>query len=90
MAPAPEGCACEPERGGDLLAGQPAGVEQTLLEALELVREADPVDAGRIERLTGAGAQAALVKPMSGLRVSVLVQERVDLVVLNNSDGTFP
>ncbi len=43
------------------------------------MRKADPVDAGRIERITGAGAHAALVEQVGGLRVGVLIEERVDL-----------
>ena len=38
------------------------------------------MNAGRIERHTGAGAQAALVQPVGGLRVGILFQERVDLL----------
>lgn len=77
--PAPERCALDAERAGDLLGGLPAVLEQALFEALELVREAHPMNALRIERITSAGAQAALVEHVGGLCVGVLLPQRVDL-----------
>ena len=62
-----------------LPAGEPALVEQALLEALEFVGVADPLDVVRVECVTGAGAQAALVEHMGDLGVGVFVEERIDL-----------
>lgn len=53
------------------------------------MREAHPVDAGRVERIAGARAQSPLVEHVGDLRVGVLVEERVDLspyVVVGDSE----
>ena len=59
-----------------LPAGEPAVVEQTLLETLELVRVADPLDAVGVEGFSGAGAQTAFVELVGDLGVGVFVEER--------------
>ncbi len=57
---------------------QPASSKRCL-RLLSLCEKRNPVDAGRIERITRAGAHAALVEQVGSLRVGVLVQARVDL-----------
>ena len=56
-----------------MLAEEPALVEQALLETLEFVREAHPLDAVRIEGVARSSAQAALIEYVGDLRVCIFV-----------------
>ena len=59
------------ELGGDLLAGQPASVDQSLSETLQLGGEAYPLDANPVEGLACTSTQILLVEPVGHLCVGV-------------------
>jgi hypothetical protein len=73
LTPPRERCALDSERAGDLLGGLPAILQQAILGALELVHEARPVNAARIQRITRANAQAALVEYAGRLNGALLL-----------------
>src|SRR6266568_2798202 len=70
-----DGRAGNAELGGELLAGQHAGFEESLFEALELGGEAYPLHADRIEGVAGAGSQSALVEEVVDLGIGVLIEQ---------------
>lgn len=63
-----------------LFGGDHACLEQALLEALELARKPDPLDAGLIKSITRARAKPTLVEDVGDMGVGVLLEERVYLL----------
>jgi hypothetical protein len=81
LGPEPaDGGPADAELGGELFPGHHASFEESFLEALELGREADPLNAHRVEGVPSAGAQPALVQEMRDLGVGMDVEEGVDLL----------
>ena len=79
--PAPDlgGCQADPECPRDLGHREQPSVTETLVARCEAVVLAHAADHHRVDRFTGAGAEAAIGQERCDLLLGVIVQEAVDL-----------